>query len=242
MKSRRLIAIVLLILGLHNCAKIDTPGGLVLWGDKALATASYDYKNFNEIIIQDKFDVTIKQGDAYSIKITTNQNLQDFLAVEKNYTLLSVKMKPNKFYKDAVLKAEITLPQLRFLDVSGISKVTIEKFSSELKLKIDVSETSNLSGEILANDLIINAKNGSIINLQGNADFLKVDGMLSTQWQMKDYESTQANIYLSFGSSGTFTLTGQYVAELRGESTINLFGNAKEVRSKVDEGSQIIKN
>jgi hypothetical protein len=222
-----------------QCVKVNTPGGIVVWGSKDTTTVTFDYLNFNEIIVSDKFHVTVKQGDEYAITVTTNQNLPDFLAIEKKYTVLMIGMKPNHFYKDAVLKATVTLPDLAYLDVNGMSMVEIVEFSPEFDLKIDVTEASRLTGNLTAGNVDLTAKNGSDVTLTGRADFLKAEGLVTCELDMAEFSVSDANIYLSIGTQGIFTINGRFVAELRVGSDMKYSGSAVEEEVVKDESSSL---
>ena len=238
---KKLFLLTIILLTLSNCMKVNTPGGIVIWGSKETANVNLNHQNFNEIIVSDKFQVNIKQGDNYSVKVKTNANLKDFLAVEKKYSVLLVKMKPNHFYKDAILEIEITVPDLIYLDVNGMSNATLNNFTSKNEIRIEISESSKLQGQLQAINLNLIAKNGGDVELTGDASFMNLEGLLSAKLKMLNFKVNMANIYLSVGSMGEFNLTDRFVAELRGKSEMRYSGNATEEKVVKDETSKLIK-
>jgi len=238
---KKLLLLSILLITFSNCAKVNTSGGIVIWGSEETTTIDLPHKNFNEIIVSDKFNVTIKQGDDYSVKVKTNVNLKDFLAVEKKYSVLLVKMKPNHFYKDAVLEAEITVPDLIYLDVNGLSKAEFEDFSPKMDIKIEVSEVSQIEGKLNASNLHLIAKNGGVVELTGSTSYMKLEGSLSARLNLSNFQTAKANIYLSVGSEGEFNLTERFVAELRADSQMRYKGEATEEKVVKDESSKLVK-
>ncbi len=237
MKNIQIPALLIAVLFNFSCLKINTPGGLVVWGSGETVTITPEYENFNEIVVSDKFNVNIQQGDRYEVEIKTNKNMQEFLAINQKYTVLDIQMKPNRFYKDAVLEAEITLPDLVYLDVNGISRVTIDEFAVKKDIRIDITETSKLTANIRAEGVFLTVKNSSEAEFHGSAGYLKAEGVLSSQLNMRDLATQRANIYLSIGSEGEFNISDRFVAELRGGATMKYKGNAEEEKIVKDDSS-----
>ena len=238
---KKLILLSIILITISNCVKVNTPGGIVIWGSEETSSVNLPFKNFNEIIVSDKFHVKIKQGENYSVKIKSNANMKDFLAVEKKYTVLLVKMKPNHFYKDAILEVEITMPDLVYLDVNGMSNATFENFSNLGEMKIEVSEASKINGQLKINRLDLIGKNGGDVELSGSTSFLKLEGMLSANFGLTKFKAGKANIYLSINSKGEFNITDRFVAELRGGSTMRYTGGGTEEKVVKDKSSRIVK-
>ncbi|MBN2280797.1 MAG: DUF2807 domain-containing protein [Candidatus Marinimicrobia bacterium] len=238
---KKILLIIFLGTLLESCVKINTPGGIVIWGSKETEEINFPLTNFNEILLSDKFQVTINQGENYAVKIRTNVNLKPFLAVEKNYSVLVIKMKPDHFYKDAILEAEVTLPQLIRLDVDGMSQARLEKFTFPHDMKAEISESSKLVGNVDGSRMDLLVKTGSKVDLTGTTYFLKVEGTLSAGLELSEFRAQMANIYLAVGSKGSFLITEKFVAELRNESELEYRGGGQEEKVIVDETSKITK-
>lgn len=240
--KKLLVLFLISIVFASSCVKINTPGGIVVWGSKELTTQSLDFQQFNEIIISDKIQVTIRQGADYSIKVKTNQNLQDFIAIEKKWTVLSVKMKPNHFYKDAVLEVEVTMSELEHLDINGMSNAILEDFTISDILKIEITEAGKLEGKLQAENLEMVVKNGSSAELTGSTNYLKIEGVIGAKIGMANLSANRANIYLSVGSEAEFLINDTFNAGLKNGSIMTYSGNGKEGKIFKDDSSQLIKN
>lgn len=217
------------------------PGGIVVWGSKDTVVNELDFKFFNKIIIRDKFSVTIKQGDAYLVKLNTNRNLMDFLAVEQKGAILYVKMKPNHFYKDAILEAEILLPDLIALEVGGMSAVTLHYNKPEGRLLAEVNEDGYLDGDLELERLDLIVKNGSLAELTGKATFLKVEGTAGGKFLLDDLSVERALVYLSSGSEARLFINDIFDAELSKGSTLIYSGKGSERKVNKDRNSQVIR-
>ena len=241
MQHLKIFLLLIVILFNYACLKINTPGGIVVWGSPEISTITLDNINFNEIVVADKFNVTIQQGDQYSIVVRVNQNLKNFLNVEQKYTVLDVQMKPNHFYKDAVLEADITLPNLIYLDVNGISKVSVNEFIPKQDIRIDVTEGSTLLANLRAKGLFLSVKNSSEVEFSGSAIYLKAEGINASTLNMLDIAAQRANIYLSVGSDGIFNIRDRFVAELRASATMQYTGDGTAEKVVKDDSSTLEK-
>lgn len=239
MKKINLIAISLIFL-LNSCVKVNTPGGIVVWGSKEVITKNLDFEHFNELIVSDKFQVTIRQGEKYSVKAKINKNLVEFLDIQKKWTLLSLKMKPNHFYKDAVLEIELTMPELEYMDIKGMSLVNIEKFNINAAI-FEISAASELTGNLSANRLEMIVKNGSKANLTGNTQYLKMEGVISAKINLSQFATNSANIYLSVGSEGQFKIDDVFNAAVKNGSTLTYSGTGSEGKVIKDNTSKVVK-
>ena len=225
---------------MNQCIKVNTPGGIVVWGSKEIKTKNLDLEFFNEIIVGDKFHVNIKQGENYSINVKTNENLQNFLLIEKKWTVLRIKMKPNHFYKDAILEIDMTIPDLIYLNINGMSKVKINDFFNKQNMKVELSEDSFFEGNLNVNHLELKVS-ASSVDLSGKVNFLKTEATLTSKLEMSKLFVNKANILLNVESEGDFYITDLLNAGLQNKSVLRYTGGAKEGNIIKDDFSQIIK-
>ena len=113
------------------------------------ATISEDFKDFARVDIQNFFDAQITKG-SYAITITTTDALRDYIYVEKQGDLLIVRLSPNHPFTDFVhmrkmLKAHISMPDVRGVSLSGASRGVLRGFESSQSLDLNVSGASTLT-------------------------------------------------------------------------------------------------
>lgn len=170
--------------------------------------ALYPYfKNFNRVQISGSWNVTIKQGPSYSVKITAPQDAIDKLLVENNGDLLTIGLKSHWDSWHETLKAEITMPNLTELKSSGSSDVTFSGFTSK-SLKIDTSGSGDIQGN-----------NNNIENLS-----LETSG--SCDVNLTKSTTTNADIHTSGSSNVKLTMTGNLTGEISGSGSIIYYGKA----------------
>jgi len=144
------------------------PGGLV--GSGNLETEAYAFANFTEVEISSTFEFEIKQSSSYSINVTADDNVIDYVRVSQIGQTLKIRLVTVPPLWSTTLRASVTMPQLNDLTVSGASRGTVSGFSSNEDLDITVSGASRLTGDITAGNVEFDISGASTIQLEGSAD------------------------------------------------------------------------
>lgn len=109
---------------------------------------------FNEIDVSGTAELTIRQGDHWSVEIKVEPGKQDMISSyveDGRLVLASSNQKAQKgwqwFSDNGVpFSAEITMPSLKQLSASGRTSISLESFS-ESQLRVDLAGTSSLEGK-----------------------------------------------------------------------------------------------
>jgi len=184
--------------------------------------ALYPYfKNFNRVQISGSWNVTIKQGPSYSVKITAPQDAIDKLLVENNGDCLTIGLKSHEESWHETLKAEITMPDLTELETSGSSDIAFAGFTSK-NLEIHTSGSGDIQGN-----------NNNIENLS-----LETSGSPDTDL----IKSTIANadIRISGSSNVKLTMTGNLNGKISGSGSIIYYGKANLQSMSISGSGKIV--
>jgi hypothetical protein len=140
--------LVLLFLGVISvgCARLtDTGSGNVVTQEMAIT-------DFDKVDISQGFQVDISQGDEFSVVIRIDDNFEEYLQVVKEGSTLKIGLEQNRIYSDATLQAEITMPELVGLDLSGGSRASVSGSGEDIAI-----DASGGSGADLASFTVVNA-------------------------------------------------------------------------------------
>ncbi len=252
-KAIVIIAIVVVALIISNVVLFwgGWPKGLV--GSGNLETEQYAFANFTEVEISDAFKFEIEQSSSYSIDVTADDNVMEYVRVSQDGQTLKIGLGrdlhigpvtlkiglgilPN--LESVTLRASVTMPQLRNVIISGASRGTISGFNSTDDLAIDVSGASKVTGDITAGDVAFHISGASNIQLDGSANDMAADVSGASHFNLDDFTVNNADVHFSGASSGTINLDGRLDADLSGASklwyigeptmgTINTSGAAK---------------
>jgi hypothetical protein len=159
-----------------------------LTGSGNVVTREEAISDFDKVEISHSFDVDITQGEAFSVVIRVDDNLVEHLQVEKFGSTLKIDLKPDvSLVSNATLEAEITMPELTGVDLSGASNATISGFKSTKNLTVDLSGSSSLRGDISAGDVSIDLSGSSNANLTGSGGNLTLDASGSSDVDLSDF-------------------------------------------------------
>jgi hypothetical protein len=221
-------------------------GCTIVKGSGAIITEDMDFSDFNRVEVGYAFEVEVVQSDQFSVSITADDNLFEYIRVSREGTTLRIGTQPAVIFRSATYRAKVTMPQLVSLELSGATRGTVSGFESVEDLDIEVSGASSLEleeivagdttfdvsgasrviGEITAKDINFNISGASTVRLQGMADDIKLDLSGASHVEMADFLVTSAEVDFSGASSGTVHVDGTLDVELSGASSLTYLGNA----------------
>jgi hypothetical protein len=218
--------------------------GGVVKGSGTLDTQEFDFSGFDRVEVGYAFEVEITQSSSYSVSITADDNLFDYILVSKQGTTLKIRLEPALHYAFTKLQAKITMPQLYGLELSGATRGTVSGFSSTDNIDIEMSGASSLNlVELTAGDVRINisgassvtgdtavgdadftVSGASTLQLEGSASDIIVDASGASRVKLAAFLANNADVTLSGASSGTVNLDGILDANLSGASKLSYIG------------------
>ncbi len=226
------VSVICTLLVLRGC-----PGGLV--GSGNLETEAYAFSDFTEVEISSAFEFEIEQSSSYSINVTADDNVMEYIQVSKDGQTLKIGLRTGirigsatlsigfgtfPFLESVTLKASVTMPQLSGLTASGASRGTISDFSSTEDLDITVSGASRVTGDLMAGNVDFGISGASTIELEGSANDMVADVSGASSFKLDDFTVNDADINFSGASSGTVNLNGRLDADLSGASRLWYIG------------------
>jgi len=240
---KRAIVAILVVALLTSGLLVGCQGGVVK-GSGNLKTENYNLSDFTRVDVSNAFEAEIAQSGSYSVSITADDNLFEYIQVSKEGQTLKVGLKTIIALWPATLKAEIAMPQLRGLDISGASKGIVSGFSSTENLdiqvsgassvelveisagdvKFNISGASKVTGDITAGDAELDVSGASTIQLEGSASDIDVDASGASHVKLAGFPVNNANVRLSGASNGTVNLDGRLDANLGGASKLSYIG------------------
>ena len=194
--------------------------GRVVTGSGNPIAKTYDYSDFTAIEVHQGFQVELKKSNSFNIEITVDDNLQEYLQVDKSGSTLRIQLQQSRWYTSATLKAKITMPDINRLDLSGGSRVDIGGFNLSHDLSIEMSGGSHINGDVSADDVDLEMSGGSHIELVGSADSLVADGSGGSHLELGSFPVGDANIELSGGGGATIDVSGTLDLDLSGGSEL----------------------
>jgi len=198
------------------------PRGLV--GSGNLETETYAFTDFTEVEISSAFEFEIEQSGSYSINVTADDNIMEYVHVSQDGQTLKIGLSRATWLGPVTLRASVTMPQLSDLTISGASRGTVSDFSSAEDMAITVSGASRVTGDIVAGNVDFGISGASTIELEGSASDMDANVSGASSLKLDDFIVNNADVDFSGASSGTINLNGRLDADLSGASRLWYIG------------------
>jgi len=180
--------------------------GVILIDSGKLQTQQKDLSDFTIINIQSGFQAQISQGDSYSLSITADNNVINRIDVSQTGNTLTIGLQLASIFNIGTLKAQITMPDLQEIHLSGGAK-------------------ANVAGFVMAHDLSVSESGGSTLKIEGQANGLSASCSGGSGLQLSELKVDTATITMRGGSTGTINVSGRLDADLSGGSSLVYVGN-----------------
>lgn len=144
----KLRILILLVAGvlMVGCGVVSVTGsGNVVTQEEAIT-------GFDKLDVSQGFQVVVRQGDTFSVVIRIDDNLVERLNVVKEGSTLKIGLDQIRSYENVTLQADVTMPELVGLDLSGGSRVSASGSGEDIALN-----ASGGSGADLAAFPVVNA-------------------------------------------------------------------------------------
>jgi hypothetical protein len=250
-KKKLIIAVVFLIYSfLTGCMAIDSginsdwnfdDNQESIYGSGDLITLDKQYTNFKSIEVGHAFAVRITRGEHYSVQIKIDDNLVNHLEVNQSGSTLKIGMENGYNYKDATMEADIVMPDIESLDLSGASYIYLVGFDFNHQFVLSLSGASRIDGSLNSGDVIIDLSGASSVKLEGEGKDLIINCSGASHLDFYNFKCDNAVIDLSGASVTTLNVSGNISADLSGASVLRYLGNPVFTRLQTSGGSVIIK-
>jgi hypothetical protein len=240
LKAKAAVAFLAVIVSLTaGCA--HTGERVSIEGSGNIVTQEENIRGFDEVHASHSFQLEIAQGDTYRVVIRADDNITDYLLVEREGDTLRIGLDPDHNYnvRNATLEAEVTMPELAGIKLSGSSDATITGFESERVFDADLSGSSSLHGDIEAGDANFDISGSSELILVGSAEELRIDASGSGDIDLSDFPATDANIDVSGSSTVIVHLSGSLDVDASGSSEVYYLGSPELSNIDTSGGSSV---
>ncbi len=190
-------------------------------------TREYSNTGFTTLDVGSAFQVTIKQADNYSVTITAGERVFDRIEVTQTGDTLKIDVQPGLALFGIVnAKAEITLPTLDNLTLSGATKGAMDGFTSDTSFVTKISGASSLdTTNTNLGGLNVELSGASRLTAQGTGGDLTCDVSGASNLDLENFQVNNANVVLSGASHAVVNPTGTLNVDASGASSLQYMGN-----------------
>jgi hypothetical protein len=248
MKLRALFALIPMVSLVSACCAIPDLGSLT-GGQSPIAVApsgnviteDFDLSGFDKVEVSSAFEGQISQGDAFNVVVRVDDNVEPYLDVVKQGSTLRIGLRPLSAsgLTALTLEADVTMPTLTGLELSGASDVSVTGFESTAPLYVEVSGASSLRGDIKAGGVRFDVSGASNVRLSGSGTDLVMNVSGGGSVDLAEFPVAEANIEASGAASATVNVSGRLDAEASGAARVTYLGNPTLGRVESSGGGSI---
>lgn len=171
------------------------------------ATKSFDLKGFTGVSASGTWELTIKQGSAYSIEVTVPDNIVDRLDIRTHGKILSIGLKPGTTPTNWRMSAAVTMPSLDTVQLSGANRATFGGFSGG-RLNVECS------GAV------------SVVGSGGGYRNIKIDASGAASVDLRDLPTVDAEVHISGAGQADLQMQGgALTGQLSGAAKVIYWGS-----------------
>lgn len=233
------MALGMIAASLGGC--FPTVGGQVVTGSGRTTTTDYDFNDFTRVSVGSAFQTEITQGASYSVAVTVDDNLVEFLDVRVEGDTLHIGLLPRLSlgFRNMTLSARITMPDVAGLDLSGAVRGRVSGFNNQKPVEVEASGASQLRGDITTGEMRVEASGASTVELTGSTGRLDANASGASTIRFDTFTSEDTDVRASGASNVTVNASGRLTGDASGASTVAYIGNPSGVQVQTSGASNV---
>lgn len=223
--KRILVLAVLATLVLTSCRYF---GGRRVSGNGNIVSQNRTTGSFSSVDVSGAIDVYIKQDSSQSIRVETDENLQELVDVYEQNGRLYISPRDNfNLNPSKSVKVFVSSPQIHSLEVSGASNVVGEnRISSSESFEIDISGASEVKIDLNAPRVDVDLSGASELHIAGETRDFNVEGSGASGIKGFDLKTENTSIDISGACSAEVFASVKADIRASGASSVKYRGNA----------------
>jgi hypothetical protein len=211
-------------------------------GSGRLVTRDLRMADFQSVEISGAIDADISRSDTFSTSITADDNLIDYVTVDKTGSKFSLGFNGPVCLENATIKAEIAMPTLENLNIQGASHAIVSGFKLSQPVSMELSGASTLDGSLNADRMKLRAQGASRTNLRGSVNVAELQAQGACEFNLGALAIDTADVELEGASRATINAQRRLDYALRGASHLRYQGNPNIGRCNVTGASSVTKD
>lgn len=225
MKKITLFSLMILVFA-SSCREIAGPR---VRGSGNIISENRNESGFNNIDVSGAIDVYVKQDSTTSVKVEADDNIQEYIEVHTNGSILEIYTENNIRLKPShKIKVYVTNPEFKGFQVSGASSIRSEnEITSPDVFHIDLSGASEGRLELNAPRVSVSLTGASNANIKGKTKDFEGDASGASEIRGFDLLSENADVQASGASTIEVFASVKIAGHASGASSVNYKGNAQ---------------
>jgi len=188
------------------------------------------------------FDLTIQQGEEYSVVLVADDNWVDYLSADVEGTTLVLDYVDGYAYNvsGVTTRVEITMPELEGLSLSSSAHARLDDVQAAELLVVEMTGSTSLNGTLTADVLNLGFNGGSFVDLAGSSHTINLDICGSSLVNLSELEADQAKIELACSDITIVQVHERLAVEAAQNAQLYYVGAPKERMINVHESASVL--
>ncbi len=197
-----------------------------------------EVRDFNELKVFDKIQVTLVQGEENKVEVTGIKRRE--VDVVQNGSLLKIRMSLDNLWDNNNTKVVVYYTQINKIDVNEGARVKAKGIISAETLDLRAQEGASIRAEIDAGFVFVKAITGGEIEVKGEAKEQEVTITSGGQYYASSLRTKDTQVKVSAGGTAEVNAKNYMKANTNAGGTIRIFGNPREMDTQKLLGGKII--
>ena len=198
-----------------SCFHVNTNykgGKNAINGEGDVISKSFDFKDFDRIVINGHADVDFTQSSTWEVTVRTQENVLEWLDYKVEGTTLVIETKDHREIRSKTYDIVIQAPELKKLTVNGASDFNVKGLRMDGDLDVQVNGAGDLDFDsITCNSLSIEVNGAADANLT-SVDILKKLKVQVNGAGDVDITGSAVDVSLEVNGAGDIDATGLKVS------------------------------
>lgn len=235
---RTLFSFLLIVTAFSSCRMF---GGQRIKGNGNVTTQSISVGDFEKVDASGAVTVQVRQDAAPSVRVQTDENLQQYMDIGISGGTLNIKTKSGyNLDPSKELVVYVSAPQLKDLSVTGASKLLGEGTFTGKDLRLSATGASEIDMNIEVSKLKTELSGASTLRLKGKAESVSTEASGASKILCGDLNTDETQLDLSGASNARVNANKKLVIDASGASDVEYSGNA-DVNQKSTGASSVKK-
>jgi hypothetical protein len=201
-------------------------------GSGSVLTKDIPSGAFDRVQIDNSFHVDVMQGPGYSLSVSADDNLWDYVDIYNYGGILHVGMKSGN-YQNTHLSAKIVLPRLTAMEANGASSVLLHSIDDpDNRIELRVGGASSADGDVRCREILIAVTGAGTVTLRGGADRMTLDADGASHAHLEQFRTRTARARIADAADATILVTAELEFEVSGAAHFTYAGHPMITRAE----------
>lgn len=207
-------------------------------GNGIIVTNRFDVDKFTSLEASGNFNIRLERSETPYVTITTDENLQDLIIVEKVGSAVNIEATKNLISKEGV-NVTLYYDDLRSIDIGGAAHLTSDELVKGDYLRVSMAGAGSVDLEVDLKVLAIDISGAGAVRLRGQVIEQEIDMNGAGGLEADDLVSDRCMISISGVGGASIHVRETLEATVSGVGGITYKGNPKDVQTDISGVGQI---